>query len=93
MNVHIQIFILVYIPWDFPAYCQDCVDVGIGRGLAIEKEIALIEKWQPLHRSHVVVETPRAFADGNGIIIAWVLPSIVPPALQVRLNVVCALLF
>lgn len=52
----------------------------------MEKEIKLIEQWQPLHTSDVRVETPRVFADRNGILIAWVLPSIVPLALQVSLS-------
>ena len=64
-------------------YCNSCAEIGIGRGLDTEKEIELIEKWKPLHSSHVVVDTPRVIADCNGVLIAWILPSILPPRLQV----------
>ena len=59
------------------------MDFGAGRGLDMKKELRLMQEWEPLHTSHVLVETPRAFADINGILVAWVLPSIVPPSMQV----------
>ena len=71
------------MPWDFPEYCQECFNIGVGRGLDMKKEIRLVEQWQPLHTSHILVETPRVFADQNGILLAWVLPSIISPILQV----------
>ena len=72
----------VYLDVDYEEYCQDCQKIRTGRGGNSVKEAWLREKWG-VGKPTVRVSTPRTLVDRNGIILAWILPSILDEATQV----------
>lgn len=75
--------IAVYLDWDFDEYCRDIDRLHVGQGRNKKKESLLQDRWPGMYTSAVHINNPRAIADTKGRIVAWILPGILHPALQV----------
>ena len=72
----------VAVSWDVELYRLECVKQKIWTGFQ-KKELAIEEMFPPIAPGIRSVRKPTTVIDKHGRIIAWILPDLLPSAIQV----------
>ncbi|KAI0073593.1 hypothetical protein K474DRAFT_1710551 [Panus rudis PR-1116 ss-1] len=78
---------VVYIEtWNLEEYCRDCIEKRLRDGMYSDREKAMSDQWGTwIPGTRVRLQSPRMIADRYGRVMAWILPNVLPPRIQVAL--------
>ena len=77
------LFFVVYVDWDYEAYCEDCRSRHLSNGGNSAKEKAFREAWEPKYRNTMRIRRAATIVDLKSRIIGWILPEVLLPCYQV----------